>query len=180
MSALRFENTLFGAISHRRLRLPDRRGRLERNAEVDGRTVRDTTLDATGVVRLGRQFLLGRRFASSRDGRSLDKCVVVDRAGDLAPSKTGADLETLGGGDAQHGVREHGFHLVEDRLAEADGTVPDDARHGAADAVVGVAELLDDLDHAGRDVGVGAADGDEGVDGLAGDGGDEGEEGWVG
>jgi hypothetical protein len=176
---------LVARVRDRVLRLPDRRGRLERDAEVDGRAVRDAALDAARVVRLGGQARpRDSRARRPRVGRGvggrLDEGVVVDGAGDLAAAEAGADLEALGGGDAEHGVREHGFHLVEGGLAEAAGHVLDDAGDGAADAVVAVAEVLDAGLHLGAGGGVGAAHGHEGIDGLAVDGLEQLEEGRVG
>lgn len=66
-------------------------------------------------------------------------------------------------------MRELGFELVEAGLAESDGHVADHARYGAADAVLVVAELLDDFGHAGCGFLVGAAGRHEGVDGFAAD-----------
>lgn len=88
-------------------------------------------------------------------------------AGDLAAAKAGAELEALGGGDAEHGVRQAGLELVEAGLAQAAGDVADDAGHGSANAVLPVPEVGDALLHPPRGVLVGASHGQELVDGLA-------------
>ena len=100
----------------------------------------------------------------------------MDTARDFCAGEPGTDFETFRGGDGEHGVGEHGFEFVEDGLAEADGTVADDAGDGAADGVARVAVFLDEGRHAGGGRGVGTADGDEVVDFGAGDVVDEGEE----
>lgn len=139
MSTLRLQNTSGKIVLGGFLRLPDRRRRLERNAEVDRRPVRDTTLDTAGVVGASCQALLGAA-RGARAGLDLrhDEGVVVDRAGDFAAAEAGADFEALGCGDAEHGVGELGLELVEAGLAQADGDVADDAGDCAADRVVAV------------------------------------------
>ena len=104
----------------------------------------------------------------------------MNRARNFAASETGTNLEALGRGDAEHGVGQHGFELVESRLAQAAGNITDDAGNGAANAVVVVPELGDQILHALVGLGIGAADGQVAVDGLAGDGVDELEEFGVG
>lgn len=99
-----------------------------------------------------------------------DKRVIVDGPRDFAPAEPRTNLEPFGGGDGEHGVREHGLQLVEARFAEPRGGVLDDAGYGAADAVGAVAEGGDQVLHAARGGLVGAAHGQVGVDGLAGDG----------
>lgn len=194
VAALGGQHALARAVVRGRcLRLADGRGRLEAHAEVDGRAVGDAALDAAAEVGLGGELragqagpvgacllclLLGVLQAVGRLGG--DEGVVVDGAGHLAAAEAGADLEALGRGDGQHGVREHGLELVKARLAEPRGRILDDARDGAADAVGAVAEGGDELLHAaGRGL-VGAAHGQVGVDGLAGDGLQQLEEGGVG
>ena len=93
----------------------------------------------------------------------------MDGAGDFAAAEAGSDFETFGGGDAEHGVGEHGFHFVEAGLAEADGCVADDAGDGAAYAVFSVAVVGDEIGHARGGFLVRAADGEEGVDVVASD-----------
>lgn len=161
MAALGLENTLLQSVTGSVLGLTDGRGGLEGDAEVDGGTVGDTTLDAAGVVGLGSEALIGGD----------DEGVVVNGARHLAAAEARADLEALGGGDAQHRVGQLRLQLVEAGLAQADGHVADDTGHGAADAVLCIAELLDHLGHACGGFGLWAADGGEvvyrcAVDGL--------------
>lgn len=171
VTALGFEDTLAEVVGGGVLGLADGGRGLEGNAEVDVGAVGDTALDTTGVVGLGGEALLGGGVGAEL-GRDIgdDEGVVVDGAGDLAASEAGADLEALGGGDAEHGVGELGLELVEAGLTQTDGDVADHAGDGTADAVVVVAELLDHLGHARGGIGVGAAGGRELVDGGTGDG----------
>lgn len=109
-----------------RLRLRDRRGALEPDAEVDVLAVRDPALHAAAPV---------RRRAKPPVG-PLDEAVVVLAPGDLCPTEAGADLEGLRGGDGEHGVGEHGFELVEDGLTEPWGHVTKYASDRATDGVM--------------------------------------------
>lgn len=109
-----------------RLRLRDRRGALESDAEVDVLAVRDPALHAAAPVR--------RR--AEPPVRPLDEAVVVLAPGDLCPAEAGADLEGLRGGDGEHGVCEHGFEFVEDGLTEPWGHVTKYTGDRAADGVV--------------------------------------------
>lgn len=170
------QDAVAGAVVHGRgLLLADGGGGLEADAEVDGGAVGDAALDAAAEVGLGRQPGPGqarpvgaRLHGVGRLGR--DEGVVVDRAGHLAPAEPGPDLEALGRGDRQHGVREHGLDLVEARLAQAGRRVLDDARHRAADAVRPVAEVGNVRLHLPGDLLVGAPHGEELVHRLAVDG----------
>lgn len=102
----------------RRLRLPDRGRGLERHCEVDVRAVGDAALDTARVVGLGCQAWFGLTWFLRSVGRwHRDEGVVVDRARDLGTAEAGPDLEALGRGDAEHGVREGGFEFVEAGLA---------------------------------------------------------------
>lgn len=170
MAALGLEDALLEAVRGGGLSLADGGGGLEGNAEIDGSAVGDPALDAAGVVGLGGQALCAA-------GAGLDlgdgEGVVVDGAGDLAATEARADLKALGGGDAEHGVRQLGLELVEARLAQADGDVADHAGDGAADAILVVPESLDHFCHARRRLLVRAASGDEGIDSLTVDGLDE-------
>jgi hypothetical protein len=176
MPPLGLQRALLPIKHRRRLRLANRRGRLERHAEVHGRPVRDPALDAAGVVR--------RRHQPRRVRRVPDKGVVVPRPGDRRAREARADLEPLGRGDREHRVREQRLELVERGLPEPGGQVADDAGDDAADRVVRVAVLLDDLRHGGGGGGGRAAGREVGVDGGARDGGEEIEEvrvgGWGG
>lgn len=160
MTTLSLKNAFLQAVRGGVLGLPDCRGRLEGDAEVDRGTVGNTTLDTARVVGLGGETPVGR----DNEG------VIVDRAGHLAAAEAGANLEALGGGDAQHSVGQLRLQLVEARLAQADGHVADDAGHGSANAVLCVAELLDHLGHACGGLGLGAANGSEAVHRWAVDG----------
>lgn len=162
MTTLSFKRALLTIVSSSRLCLADRSSGLERDAEVDRRAVGDTTLDTTRVVGLGSEAGRAGLFALKDD-----EGVVVDGAGDLAAAETGANLEALGCGDAEHRVAELSFQLVKAGLAETDGHVADHACYGSTDAVVVVAELFDDFGHARGGGGFRASDGGEGVDGLA-------------
>lgn len=64
-------------------------------------------------------------------------------------------------------MAELGLKLIEAGLAQSDWHVADHACYGSTDAVVVVAELLDDFGHALSRGGFRASDGREGVDGLA-------------
>ena len=170
VTALSLEGALFEAVGGSRLGLADGGRGLECDAEVNGGTVGDAALDTAGIVGLGGQTLLGDRFGAGagfnvRD----DEGIVVDGAGHFAAAEARADFEALCCRDAEHGVCELGFELIEAGLAESDGHVADHAGYGAADAVLVVAELLDDFGHAGCGVLVGAAGRHEGVDGFAAD-----------
>lgn len=173
MAALGGQDALAGAVvGSGGLLLADGGRGLEADAEVDGRAVGDAALDATAVVCLGGQLGAGQAGPvgaglEALGGLGGDEGVVVDGAGHLAAAEAGADLEALGGGDGEHGVGQQGLHLVEAGLAQPRGRVLDDAGHGAADAVVAVAELGDVVLHAARDGLVGAAHGQKLVDGLA-------------
>lgn len=72
MTTLRLQDTLFTAVRSSGLRLADSSSGLERDAEVDGRAVGDTTLDTARVVSLGGEA----RAAGFR--RVDDEGVVVD------------------------------------------------------------------------------------------------------
>ena len=56
MSPLRLELALCTIISGRRLRLSNRRRRLETDVEVNVRAIGDATLDTSGVIRLSREL----------------------------------------------------------------------------------------------------------------------------
>ena len=174
MSTLCFEHALLAVISDCLLRLADCRRRLEGDPEVDGRAIGDAALHTAGVVGFRGQAGPVRRVrGGARVGRrgrgGLDEGIVVARAGHLAASKAATDFEALGGGYAEHGMGEHGFQFVEARLTEADGRVADDAGDGAADTVLPVAVVGDQLRHAGGGLGVRTPDREEGVDVWAGD-----------
>lgn len=64
-------------------------------------------------------------------------------------------------------MAELSFKLIEAGLAKANWHVPDHTCYGSTDAVVVIAELLDDFGHALSGGGFRASDGCEGVDGLA-------------
>lgn len=151
VAALGFQNTLLEAVGSGRLGLANGSRRLEGDAEVDRCPVGNTTLDTAGVICLGSEALAA---VCGGDGEG----VVVDGAWHLAAAEAGANLKTLGCGDAEHGVRQLGFEFVEAGLAQTDGHVANHAGDGSADAVVVVAEFLDDFGHARGGLGVGAPD----------------------
>lgn len=143
---------------------------LEADAEVSRCAVCNAALNATAVVRLGGELGAEQAGPACAGLEALgclggDEGVVVDGAGHLAAAEAGADLEALGGGDGQHGVGQQGLHLVEARLAQPRGRVPDDAGNGATNGVGAVAELGDVVLHAARGVLVRTAHGQELVDG---------------
>jgi hypothetical protein len=82
----------------------------------------------------------------SRPGGT-DEWVIMHGARHLATTKPAPNLEPFRGWDTQHGVGKHRFHFVENWLAKTDRTVADYAGDGAANAVFGVAEALDDCLH---------------------------------
>lgn len=117
MSPFRLQCSLLSIIGRCLLSLADGGRRLECDAEVDVLAIRDTALNATGVIRLGDKFRAVCLVAVGvGDGRG-DERVIVRRARDLAASETRADFETFGCGNAQHRVCERCFKLVEARLA---------------------------------------------------------------
>lgn len=82
VTALGLQGTLLEAVGSSILSLANSRRGLEGNAEVDGSTVGDTTLDTAGVVGLGGQAL------GAVGGGDADEGVVVDGAGNLAAAET--------------------------------------------------------------------------------------------
>ena len=99
--------------------------------EVDVFAVADPSLNSSTSVRL----------CAERPVGPLDKRVVVLAPGLLGSGESAAVLESLRGGDGEHGVRKHRLELVEHGLSKADGALLDHARDGAADRVVAVARL---------------------------------------
>ena len=166
MTALRLEDAGLTTVLRRLLGLTNSSGGLECDTEVDILAVRDTALDSAGVICSGSE--------RGGVGRVGDESVVVDGARDLGASEAGADFEALGGGDGEHGMREHRLELVEAGLTETDGDVADYAGYGATDAVFFVAVAGDQVRHFVVASGVGAAHREEGVDFLAGNGREEG------
>lgn len=153
VAALGLEDTLLQTVGGGVLGLADSRRGLEGDAEVDRGTVGDTTLHTTGVIGLrGETLIIG-----DNEG------VVVDGAGHLAATEARANLEALGGGDAQHRVGQLRLKLVKARLTQADGHVTDHAGDSTTDAILRVAELLDNLGHACGGLGLWAADRGEAV-----------------
>ena len=128
------------------------------------RAVADPALDAAAIVRFGRQARLVLQ------PRAPNKRIVVPTPRHRAPAEAAADAECLGGGDAHHGVREHGLELVEARFAQARRHVAHDAGYYPADAVLRVAHLLNYRTHARVGARVWAPARLEAVDLLARDG----------
>lgn len=181
MSAFGLEHTLGLVVCHGALGLANGGWRLEADSEVNVGAVGDATLDAARVVGLGCQsWARYTRWVGSGGCRGDDEGVVVDGAGDLSSTETRANFETLCGWDAEHGVGELGLELVETWLSKTGGAVADDTGDIAADAVLLVPEIGDELRHALGGLGVGAANGEERVDLLAGDLVDQSEEFGVG
>lgn len=161
VTTLSLKDTLLESVSSSVLSLTNSSGRLESDAEVNVGAVGDTALNTTGVVGLG-----GKTLGAVLVGGNNER-VVVNGTSNLAAAETGADLEALGGGDAEHGVRELGLELIEAGLAQADGYVTNHTCDGSTNAVVTVPELLNDLGHACAGLGLRAADGGELVNGFA-------------
>ena len=173
--------------------MPDGGGGFERDAEVDRSAVCDAALYAARVVCLGFEeagqwlFLrcavqLLRDLDAALRGRDRwrgDKRVVVDGAWDARAREAGPDLEALGRGDGEHGLREAGFQFIKTRLPQPDGRVSNHARDCAAYTIFFVSELRDRGGHPVAGFGVGAPHGEERVDFFAGDGREEGEVGGV-
>lgn len=124
---------------HGVLLVHDRGHRLERDAEMDRRAVRDAPLDPAGTVR--RRHDLAVHVAER---------VVVLQAREQHALEARAHLETLRRRQRQHRLRQVGLEPVEHRVAPADRDVAGDAQHDAADAVALAAPLLDQLDHRRR------------------------------
>lgn len=81
VTALGLKDTLLEAVGGSSLSLTDSRRGLECDAEVDGGTVGDTTLDTAGVVGLGGETL------RTIGGGGGDEGVVVDGAGNLTAAE---------------------------------------------------------------------------------------------
>ena len=137
MSSLRLQHSSSHIIPRRLLRQTNRRRRFKRNPEIDLTPITNPTLNAPRIIR--------RRCESSSAVRHRlrDERVIMNAAGDLCTGEARPDFEAFSSWDGEHGVSEHSFEFVEDRLAEADGTVADHACDGAADGVFGVAVFLD-------------------------------------
>lgn len=175
MPALSLEDAVGEVVRGGGLGLADCGRRFEGDAEVDGGAIGDAALDTAGVVGGCCEAFGGCFGAGGRGGLDLrsDKGVVMDGAGNFAAAEARADFEALSSRDAEHGVRELSLELIEARLAQADGDIADDASHGAADAVVGVTMLFDEVGDARGGLLAGATGGGERVDSLAVDAGDE-------
>lgn len=122
-------------------------GGLEGEPHVDVFPIGDAALDAAGVVAAGADAV-----AVHIEG------VVVPGAGVLRGGEAGADVKSLAGGDAHHGVGQGGFQLVEDGVAQPDGAVADGAGDDAAQRVAVLASLPNGVGHGGRCGGVGCVD----------------------
>lgn len=148
MAALGFQDAFLEVIGGGSLSLSNGRGGLERDSEVDRRTVRNASLDTAGVVALGGQALFGGgAVAGTALNLRSDEWVVVDGSRNLTAAEARADFEALGRGDAEHGVGQLGLEFVKAWLAEPDRDVSDHASHGSANAVVVIPEFLDCLRH---------------------------------
>lgn len=105
--------------------------------EVDVLAVGDTTLDASAPVGAGAEGAIG----------TADEGVVVLAAGHLGTTEAGADLESLGGRDREHGVSEFRLELVEHWLSKPRGYTSNHASHGPADRVKGLFGTDNALSH---------------------------------
>src|ERR1017187_2231068 len=147
VTATALERGVVKGFINRVLRLHDGGDGLERGAEENRFAVRDAALDAAGTVRGGENFSVLRA-----------KGVVVLQTGQQNSSKTVAALETFARGQAQHGLGEIGFELVEHRFAPAGGHAARNTFDNAANGVARVAHFFDEPDHFLRRLRVGTAD----------------------
>ena len=111
--------------------------------------VRDPTLHTTAPVRARAELAVALGVER----------VVVLAAVRLGALKARADLEGLGGGDAEHGVRELRLELVEDGLSKAAWNPANDAGDGAADGVGLRSGRSDELENDGYERRTGRAEG---------------------
>src|SRR2546430_15917742 len=108
------EFCLFARRAHRFLFARDCRRRFECHSKVNLSTVRDPALDAAGII-CRCPNLAAAHF----------KWIVVLRAAHARGGKTRPDLETFRRRQTEHRLRQIGFELVENRLAESDRRVAD-------------------------------------------------------
>lgn len=57
-------------------------------------------------------------------------------SGHFGASEPRSDLETLGGGDREHGMSQFGFELVKDGLSQARWDVADDTSNRASNGIL--------------------------------------------
>ena len=133
---------------HGLLRLENRGGRLEGDAEDNLLAVADAALHAAGIIGGGANLA-----SLGHEG------VVVLRPLEQRAGETAADLEALGRGQGKHRLGKVSLEAVEHRRAEADGHAAHAAFDDAADGITLAARLLDALDHFLRGGRMQAADG---------------------
>ena len=124
----------------------------EGGAEVNRFTIGNPALHTAGAVCGGADFAI--------DGTER---IVVLGAGELDGGEAGTDLETFGGGEAQHCFSEVRFQAIEDRFAPAGGNSASDTFDDATDRVAVLPHLFDQLDHFRCGLWIGATD-DVGLD----------------
>src|SRR3989440_1680785 len=128
--------------------LRDRGGRLHRNAEADGHSVRDPAEDPAGVVRRG------------RDPASVeDEGIVMLAPTHRRRAESRAEVDALHRGNREEQMGQGGFEGIEKRFPDARGQSGHDAFDDAADTVPVPSCLLDLRNHSIRGVEVRAADG---------------------
>ena len=111
-------------------------GRLKRHAKVNIFPIADPALHASGVIRRC------PNFSAAHFER-----IIVLRATHPRRCEPGANLESFGGGYAQHRFRQVCFEFVENRLAQSRGDAARNALNHAADGVAFIANLFDQRDH---------------------------------
>src|SRR4029434_4287810 len=118
-------------------------GGLEVNAEEDRLPVANAALSTAGAISLSAQA----SFCHIEE-------IVVFGAFLLRSGESAADFESLRRGKREHRPRKFGFALIEDRFAHAGRHSARDAFDRSTDGVAFAADLLDELDHAFRCLGV--------------------------
>mmetsp|Transcript_20464 Transcript_20464/g.41445 ORF Transcript_20464/g.41445 Transcript_20464/m.41445 type:complete len:245 (+) Transcript_20464:296-1030(+) len=136
--ALSAQLHLLTVARHGHLSLTDGGGGLERHVDHHVLAVADAALDAARPIRF--------RPCGPRDGIDVELVVVV-LAGQERPLESVPALESLGGRYGHASLGEVGLQLVEHGRAESRRDVPGHAGDDAADAVPGLADLVDASQH---------------------------------
>lgn len=140
--------TVFATAAGRVLVLADGGGGLEGHLAVNGFAVADATQGTACVVGLGVVVVAVE-----------EQFVVVFAAVHAGGGKTATDLETLAGGNGEHGLGQQGIQAVENRFAQGDRRILDQQADGSAYAVALGAGVHDHFFHLGAGGGIRAADG---------------------
>ena len=147
VAALGLEYHGFVVAVYGLLRLRDRRGGLEGDADQDRCPVADTALHAA-------RSIARRQRSPVRSGY---EWVVMCAAGHARAGKAAADFEAFACGQREHGLGQVGFEPVEHGFAEAGGDAARDAFDDAAERVLVAPRAIDARGHRGRGVWVGTA-----------------------